>query len=366
MIIAPEVDIAVAWHGLPKYAARLLRSVCQQHSGRFHIIGTPGPFERGEIETELGMPVRWIDGGQATSWRAVCLPPPHIFIHTGWAYRAFNCLAADTRAHGGAVVSMIDNSDKRTLRQFIGHAYFRAVLRRRFDLAWVPGASARLLLEGYGFPSDRIYEGLYGADTSIFLAGPTLSARAKQFLFVGQLIGRKAPVVLVEAFEQFREKMSEMSEWTMCMVGDGPLRKRLLGRGSIRLLPFSDPAEIALLMAGSRFLVLPSLEEHWGLVVHEAVCSGCGIIISDRVGARYELATPRNSFIVPPNDRRALANAMIAAALMDDKQLASAYKDSLFVARQFGPRRFSQVFTDIVVRATAMNPRRGLSGPDPR
>jgi glycosyltransferase involved in cell wall biosynthesis len=355
VIANPEVDIAVAWHGLPKYGARLLRSVHEQHYGRLNIIGTPGPSERSEIDKELGAPARWIDGDQAVSWQAIRLPIPRVFISSGWAYRAFNCLAAETRAHGGHVVSMIDNSKKKTLRQLIGNVYFRAKVRRRIDFAWVPGASARLLLEGYGFPSNRIYEGLYGADTSTFLPGPALSARPKQFVFVGQFIERKAPVVLAEAFERLREKMPE---WTLCMIGDGPLRNRLLGRNRIRVLPFSDSVEVASIMAQSRFLVLPSLEDHWPLVVHEAVSSGCGVIISDRVGSRYELATCRNSLIIPPNDREALARALCAAALMDDQRLAWAYEDSLSMALQFGPCRFSQAFRDLVASATAMNRQR--------
>ena len=33
---------------------------------------------------------------------------------------------------------------------------------------------------------------------------------------------------------------------------------------------------------------MPSLEEHWGLVVHEAALSGCALLLSNRVGAKED------------------------------------------------------------------------------
>ena len=41
-------------------------------------------------------------------------------------------------------------------------------------------------------------------------------------------------------------------------------------------------------MGNSKCLILPSLEENWGVVVHESSCCGCLLILSNKVGAREE------------------------------------------------------------------------------
>jgi glycosyltransferase involved in cell wall biosynthesis len=243
---------------------------------------------------------------------------------------------------------MIDNNKKENLRQLCGALAFRVFHRKRIDAAWVPGASGHELMRFFGLPETGIYQGVYGADPGVFPPGPRLASRPKQFVFVGQLIPRKAPDLLVRAFERFR---SRSPDWRLVMIGDGPLRCSLSGE-SIEVVPFLPPDIIAERLRQSRFLVLPSHEEHWGLIVHEAALSGCGLILSDMVGSGPDLLTDRNGFLFRSADEAALYRTLCDAANTPEHMLDQMYEESIKVARRFGPEHFVRSFRQIAESVT--------------
>ncbi len=331
-------SIVVAWHGLPLYAARLLKHVAKETN--LTVVGTDGPAPREVVESCLGQQVIWVDPARDVHWSDLNVRPPHIFIHTGWAYRAFNSLASEVKRSGGRVVSMNDNCWKGTIRQVIGMLVFRLWYRRRVDAVWVPGASGYRLMRFFGLPASKIYTGFYGADPTVFSAGAALTSRPKRFLFVGQLIARKAPDVLVRAFRHFR---ISNPEWELVLIGSGPMAERLSGDG-ISVLPFLSTHEIAEHMTESRFLVLPSFEEHWGVVVHEATLSGCGLVLSEAVGARHDLLTEGNGFMFETGNQAALHSCLCRASAQSEEELARIGSESLRLANKFGPEPFRKSF----------------------
>jgi glycosyltransferase involved in cell wall biosynthesis len=116
---------------------------------------------------------------------------------------------------------------------------------------------------------------------------------------------------------------------------------------AVSIHPFQQLHELSEIYRASRFLVLPSHEDHWGVVVHEAARSGCGLLLSNNVGARDDLANEVNSFCFPPRQPEALAAAILRAASLDDGRLRGVYHESLALAYRFGPG----LFADAVVRA---------------
>ena len=57
--------------------------------------------------------------------------------------------------------------------------------------------------------------------------------------------------------------------------------------------------------------VLPSTFEPWGLVVNEAMASGFPVIVSDKVGARYDLVLNKNTgFVFKSGDAVDLSDKM--------------------------------------------------------
>jgi glycosyltransferase involved in cell wall biosynthesis len=53
----------------------------------------------------------------------------------------------------------------------------------------------------------------------------------------------------------------------------------------------------------SDILVLPSQRETWGLVINEALCFSLPVVVSDQVGAGFDLVIPgENGYVFPVGD----------------------------------------------------------------
>jgi glycosyltransferase involved in cell wall biosynthesis len=129
-----------------------------------------------------------------------------------------------------------------------------------------------------------------------------------RFLFVGRLIESKGLDVLLEAF-----RLVDAGE--LWIAGDGPLRKFVAkaaaGDPKIRLLGYVDGRALADMYSRSDALIVPSLYEPWGLVVHEGLAHGLPVIATDQVGAADDLIeTGVNGYVVPAGSPEAMAAAM--------------------------------------------------------
>jgi glycosyltransferase involved in cell wall biosynthesis len=258
----------------------------------------------------------------------------------------FSALAKAVREKGGKTICMIDNNRKRTVRQAVGGAVFRFVLRehRNIDAVFVPGIDGGRLMGQFGFSERKIRKGLYGADPEIFRPGPPLDQRPRDFLFVGQLIERKGIVTLLQAVEKLR---AESINCGLAALGSGPMEAAVRSAG-IPVLGFCPPDLVAEEMRKTKFLVLPSYEEHWGVVVHEAALSGCGLILSDAIGSRHDLLTAENGFLCKVRDSASLACAMRFALSLKNAELDRCRRVSVDVAADFGPERFAETLRETV------------------
>jgi glycosyltransferase involved in cell wall biosynthesis len=339
--------IAIAWKGLPAYGARLIRAALDVMTEPVVVLGTRAAVPVEGIEEQVSQPVVWLNDADAYSWTSLGLEAPQLFFQTSWATPAFNSLTLATKRAGGRVVCLHDNRLKRNLRQLLGAAYYRMALARRYDAAWAPGSSGRQFCRLLGIPNDDIYEGLYSGWTEVFQPGPPLNERPKRILFVGQSNERKGVDVLVEAWQAFH---ADYPEWELHSYGQGPLQHLLASTPGITAHPFLQSREVAAAMRGARFVVMPSLDDHWPLTIHEAASSGCGLLLSENVGNRHDLASDANAVIFPCGNARALEGALRAASDKDLEWLRHASAESVRLASAFSPTRFGEVFKQICAR----------------
>jgi glycosyltransferase involved in cell wall biosynthesis len=129
-----------------------------------------------------------------------------------------------------------------------------------------------------------------------------------RFLFVGRLIESKGLDILLEAFD----RLAGDELW---IVGDGPLRGLVEAASArnprIRFLGYRDGDGLADAYRQADVLVVPSLYEPWGLVVHEGLAYGLPVIVTDQVAAGDDLIDPGvNGYVVPAGSSPALAEAM--------------------------------------------------------
>jgi glycosyltransferase involved in cell wall biosynthesis len=147
-----------------------------------------------------------------------------------------------------------------------------------------------------------------------------------RYLFVGRFIERKGLDVLLAAFH--RVEAGEL--W---IAGDGPLRERVEAAAArnprIRLLGHLGADALADVYPQADVLVVPSLYEPWGLVVHEGLAYGLPVIVTDQVGAGDDLIDPgTNGYVVSAGSSEALAEAMHAVATWTPEQWQGAAKRS--------------------------------------
>jgi glycosyltransferase involved in cell wall biosynthesis len=237
--------------------------------------------------------------------------------------------------------------------------WFRAaVLRSLFPHigALYIGSNNRDFFAAYGVRSDDLYFVPYCVDNEALreeaeLLRPRRADLRARFgvhddrpiiLFVGRLMDKKQPFVLLDAFRRVREQMP----CALVFVGEGPLGQELRERAGsvpdVNFAGFLSRSEIAGAYAAADVFALSSRRETWGLAVNEAMNFSLPVVVSDKVGSARDLARPGdNGFIVPHGDTAAFAVAL--GALVADADLRLRYgARSLEIVSEFSYERAAQ------------------------
>jgi glycosyltransferase involved in cell wall biosynthesis len=171
--------------------------------------------------------------------------------------------------------------------------------------------------------------------------------------FVGQLIDRKNPLLLIRALERIRDR----SNLKALFVGDGPLREPLaaeiarLGLSDrVRLVPFQDDVQDVL--DAIDVLVLPSRQESFGLVLLEAGARCKPVIACDSEGPSEIVVAGKTGLLVPQDDPESLANAIESMfnGELDRRALGEAGRNRVeaFFDPSKNTRLLESIFTDVV------------------
>jgi glycosyltransferase involved in cell wall biosynthesis len=141
-------------------------------------------------------------------------------------------------------------------------------------------------------------------------------------LFCAKLQQWKGPMDLLEAFGR-----ANVPDSYLVFCGDGPERSALEGRAAqlgladrLRFLGFVNQSQLPSVYCSADIFVLPSLFEPFGLVVNEAMLCGLPVVVSDRVGAKFDLVRPgENGYVFPAGNVEALA-AVLGEILEDPEK----------------------------------------------
>jgi glycosyltransferase involved in cell wall biosynthesis len=345
--MAQPLKVSVVWHGMPAYAARLIRSVAHEPSIDLKVFSTAPPEDPRYLEEIIGRRVGWLDELNARA--SAKGDDADVCFVTGWAFEACRQFAWAAKAREIPVVAMIDNRWRGDVRQRLGSMYFRMRLRDTIDYAWVPGASATRLCRNLGFPSRAVVDGLYGGDGTFFTPPPS-DDRPPRIGFVGQLIYRKGFDLLVDAFKQFHQGSPE---YELHAYGAGELEPLAAGVPGIVLHPFAKPDVIAEAMKNFRVFVMPSRDDNWPLALHEAALSGCPLVATREVGNAVELVDGANGIVIPSGSSEALTAALRTVAAWPAGHRRAAALTSRRLAESFGPERWRREFLRLCAVATA-------------
>ncbi len=131
------------------------------------------------------------------------------------------------------------------------------------------------------------------------------------FLFVGQLIKRKNVKTLLKAFARLKEKYPQAKlELAICGIGSLENLVKKYSKYRVKYFGFVQPTDLPKLYEYGDILILPSLDDGWGVVVNEAMASAMPVIGSKYVGAVKEyILSYKNGFVVN-TDVNSIYNAM--------------------------------------------------------
>ena len=140
---------------------------------------------------------------------------------------------------------------------------------------------------------------------------------AAVILFASKLQERKQAHHLLLAYGEMVRGQAPEDQPYLVVVGDGEERGRLEAMASrsgltrVRFAGFRNQTALPKFFALADVFVLPSREEPWGLVVNEAMASGCPVVVSSDVGCHRDLVTDGvEGFVYPQGDIPALADAL--------------------------------------------------------
>ena len=161
-----------------------------------------------------------------------------------------------------------------------------------------------------GVDAQRIMVAPYGAEPEIFHTEKTEPPREFRIVFAGQLGLRKGLRTLLEALTA-----AGRADWRVDFYGavaDEAQRDLANYRGAVPLHFHGAVAQTALAagLRGGSVLVLPSLEEGFGLVVPQALSCGLPCIVSDAVGGKDLVRHRENGSIFAARDVASLAEEL--------------------------------------------------------
>jgi glycosyltransferase involved in cell wall biosynthesis len=151
----------------------------------------------------------------------------------------------------------------------------------------------------------------YGVNLSRFQPVDKPDSQRLDILFVGGMSLRKGVQYLVQAYQKIKHPAKSL---TFVGAPSESLIKTLTARGlwpedSI-VLGHMPQAELKKVMSRSHVLVLPSIEDGFGLVMAQAMACGCPVVASKHTGAEDLITDGEDGFIVPVRDVGALTDKL--------------------------------------------------------
>ena len=303
-----------------------------------------------------------------------------VVAYTGYAYASFWIAAIATKHRGSA---FLFGTDAVTLRPRTGKgwkAWFKVRLKklllpfifRLADVVIVPSSGARRFVRRLGISEDRVVltpfvvnnewweQQSQQVDPVSVRASWGIPSNATVVLFCGKLQPWKRPYDLLQAFAQ-----ANVPETYLVFAGEGPLRtflekeaQRLEIADQVRFLGFVNQSQLPGVYRASDLLVLPSEHEPFGLVVNEAMLCGCPVVVSDQVGARYDLVEEgKTGFVYPCGDVKALST-ILREILPNKKRLQKMGEAARKRMENWSPREHVEAFVRAVERALLLKSSR--------
>ena len=182
-------------------------------------------------------------------------------------------------------------------------------------------------------------------------------------LFVGRLDPRKGVDLLIEAMPEVVARTSGRAR--LLVIGDSYLRPRFEAsvpagaKDHVRFLGHVPKEDLARwYRTGDLFVSPASGNESFGIVLLEAMASGCPVVASDIPGYRSVVQPEINGVVFPPRDTAALAETLVRLAGDPERRHQLAQRGRARAVEFAWPRVTDQieaVYRDVIARRSAVH-----------
>ena len=268
---------------------------------------------------------------------------PDVVVVCGWLHQPYCKLVSVAGLQHTAFVMGMDTPWQDNLRQRLAPLVLRSYLQR-MDRVVVTGERSWQYARHLGIESERIERGLYGIDYKSWV--PLWEKRSqvewpRSFLFIGRYIPVKAIDVLVQAYQDYRDRVDD--PWDLVCCGQGDHKSQLAGQPGIIDCGFMQPSEMKSIWQSAGAFILPSRFDPWPLAIVEAAAAGLPIICTDVCGSAVEVVRSwYNGLVIPAENSVSLTQALLTfhehhAELplwgKRSQELAAPYATSVWVDR---------------------------------
>lgn len=188
----------------------------------------------------------------------------------------------------------------------------------------------------------------YSADISIFHQvdiRKKINSYPKNLLFVGRFTEKKGLSYLLEAWKLISDK----NGWRLILIGNGPLKDTLQGYPNVIVKDFMSQDKIVEEMQNAGAFILPSVEESWGLVLHEAAAAGLPILASKCCGAvPYFVLHNYNGYTFFPEKLRDIQDSIEKLIDTSDEKLIQMSYKSRDLSRRINPEIVAKALLSVL------------------
>jgi glycosyltransferase involved in cell wall biosynthesis len=330
--------LAVASHPV-QYMAPIFRRLAAHEGVDLHVVYGSLRGAQAAVDRDFGTTVQWdvplLDGyswthltsgtstlmlsrvGHPTLWKFIREGEfDAVLSFTGYLHASFWVALAAAKFSGAAFLFGTDSASlaprdgrswKKTFKRLFWPSLFGLA-----DQVIVPSTNTRDLMISLGLPEERVTLTPYCVDNDWWMGrGAQVEREAVRtswgggpetlvVLFCAKLQPWKRPRDLLRAFAK-----AALRDAILLIAGDGALHAALateaaaLGiKEKVRFLGFLNQSQLPAVYTGADLMVLPSRYEPFAVVVNEAMCCGCPVAASDRVGAARDLIAPVNERLI--------------------------------------------------------------------
>jgi len=252
-----------------------------------------------------------------------------VVLYTGYVNATFWIAIAAAKVSGAAVLfgtdaHVLSSRDNQGWKLSVKKLFWPRLFRLA-DTVILPSSGGAALMRSLGIAEERIVVTPYCVDNDWWIAESRRVDRdavrrrwevpkaAPVVLFCAKLQPWKRPQDVLHAFAR-----ANLASPYLVFVGDGAMRSTLESEAEslgisdrVRFLGFVNQSGLPETYTASDLLVLASEYEPFGVVVNEAMLCGCPVMVSDRVGARFDLVREgETGFVFPMGDVGALSELL--------------------------------------------------------